>query len=198
MITLEVKCLIQCLPWRSIDVTFCFDFLFPSPTHTTESPGWYRPLRAQEGHRGLERDQDLLPARLLAPGLLHSGQCSLPWRQVCAALSCEDLPQKTVTPPQTGSAAAQQRAPSSPPTPLPGSWLLRVLSAFLPRHSLPPEPPRAMPGLWGHAAQATACFRVTSAVPVGVGQPGKASGNRPGRLCKQKSVISFRGGKGKD
>lgn len=30
-----------------------------------------------------------------------------------------------------------------------------------------------MPGLWGHSAQTTACFGVTSAVPVGVGQPGK-------------------------
>lgn len=54
-----------------------------------------------------------------------------------------------------------------------------------------------MPGLWDHSAQTTACFRVTSAVPVGVGQLGKGLENQPGRFFKQKSVISFRGGEEK-
>lgn len=88
--------------------------------------------------------------------------------------------------------------PSSQPSPRVSSrpcskpWLLRAPSVSLPCRSLPQEP-----GLWGHSAQTTACFRVTSAVPVGVGQPGKGLENRPGRLFKQKSVISFRGGKKK-
>ena len=76
-------------------------------------------------------------------------------------------------------------------------WLLQAPSVSLPCHSLAHEPPRAMPGLWGHSTQTTTCFRVTSAVPVGVGQPGKGLENQPGRLFKQKSVISFRGGKGR-
>ena len=76
-------------------------------------------------------------------------------------------------------------------------WLLQAPSVSLPCHSLAHEPPRAMPGLWGHSTQTTTCFRVTSAVPVGVGQPGKGLENQPGRLFKQKSVISFRRGKGR-
>lgn len=82
----------------------------------------------------------------------------------------------------------------SPPAPAWVPWLLWAPSASWPCYSLAHEPPRAMPGLWGHSAQTTACFRVTSAVPVGVGQQGKGLENQPGRLFKQTRVISFGGG----
>lgn len=51
-----------------------------------------------------------------------------------------------------------------------------------------------MPDLWGHSTQTTTCFGATSAVPVGVGQPGKGLENQPGRLFKQ-SVIFLQGRK---
>lgn len=78
-----------------------------------------------------------------------------------------------------------------------GPWLLLANFVFLPCHSLAQEPPRAMPGLWGHSAQTTACFRVTSAVPVGVGQPGKGLRKPTWKIFQTKSVISFKGVKGK-
>lgn len=50
-------------------------------------------------------------------------------------------------------------------------------------------------GLWGHSAQTTACFRATSAVPVGVLQPGKAwKTNLDG--FSNKSVIPLGEGNG--
>lgn len=54
-----------------------------------------------------------------------------------------------------------------------------------------------MRGLWGHSAQTTACFRATSAVPVGVQQPGKAGTPNLGGFSN-KSVIPLGEGNGEN
>lgn len=55
---------------------------------------------------------------------------------------------------------------------------------------------QAMPSLWGHSAQTTACLGATSTVPVGVQQPGKAWKTQPGQFF-QHECDSSRKGNGK-
>lgn len=83
--------------------------------------------------------------------------------------------------------------PSSPPPVLRRLWLLWAHSVLLPCHRLAQEPPWAMPGLWGHSAQTTACFRVTSVVPVGVGQPGKGLRKPTWKIFQTKECDSLQG-----